>query len=1141
MKRNVMHKNLWQSILKSLGRYIAIVLIIALGAGIFVGLLSTKSDMVATAQEFTDEQNMFHLRILNTYGWTAEDVKAVAQMAGVEQAEGAVTLDVLGHFNDSDEDAYRLHALPEKINQVYLLGGRMPTAPDECLMDGFHVDDSVLGSQFTVSTQNSSGTLETLSEHTFTVVGYVSTPLYMDMSRGSTTIGSGNLSNYLYIPSEAISADYFTEIYITMAGSYSIYSEKLNEAMEQMSQKLEPEITVLAQNRFATVKQEAQEQYYSGLKEYEDGVAEFQKGRQEALAELESGLKELQDAQAEIDTNRTTLADAEAQLLQGQHELDDHLANLEKGRQELADARADTYEQLGKGIEELNAKKKEANDALTQVNDGLSQLNDGIAQLESGLSELSDGLSQLKTGITLAELSVQISETALELAKLNPFISAERLQSLKDDLEQQRSQLNSYLAQQEELLQMQQTYTDQLEDLKKQKTELLSTQSTLKDALAAIDQGFVELEHGRTQAELKFASAEAELSSAQLQLDAAQAELDAGWAELNDGKAKLNEAQAQLNESWAEYETGKATAEQELADAEEKLNEAKIQLDDGKEALESMSEPDVYLLDRNTNVGYLAVDSNSDIVAGVSRVFPAFFLLVAALVCITTLTRMIEEERTQIGILKALGYKNSAIINKYLVYTGSAAVIGCGLGVLIGSVVFPLILWNAYGLILNVRPNIALELNVPLCIAVVAAYTAVSMLVTWYCCRRTLQEVPAELMRPKAPTPGKKILMEHFPFWKKISFLNKVMFRNVFRYRQRLLMMLVGIGGCTALLLTGFGIRDSIVDIVGYQYAEITTYDMNVYFSESQTSQEQMAFREALRHDVDDILFYYQTSGDLEFDNSTKEITLIASDKQLVNFIQMSEDDEPLPMPAQGEACITIGVAEAMSIGIGDTIVVRDPELRPLELTVSGIFTNYVNNFVITSPTTLQDQWGELPGYQMAFVTIRDGQDPHTASAKINGMEDVMNVTVCQDVAEQVGSMLGALDLIVITVVVCAGLLAVVVLYNLTNISITERIREIATIKVLGFNAKESAMYVFKENLFLSALGSIVGLGGGILLLKFVMSQIKVDLVWMPARLKPMSFVWAVLLTMVCTCVVDFFLYFKLEKINMAEALKSVE
>ena len=396
-------------------------------------------------------------------------------------------------------------------------------------------------------------------------------------------------------------------------------------------------------------------------------------------------------------------------------------------------------------------------------------------------------------------------------------------------------------------------------------------------------------------------------------------------------------------------------------------------------------------------------------------------------------------------------------------------------------------------------------------------------------------------MRPRAPTPGKKILLEHLPFWKNISFLNKVMFRNVFRYRQRLFMMMIGIGGCTALLLTGFGIRDSIVDIVDYQYAEITPYDLEVRFTDAQSSQEQMAFRESLANDVEDILFFYQTSGDLEFDSSTKEITLIASDGQLTNFIKMTDDEEPIAMPSLGEACITIGVAQAMNIEVGDTILVRDAELRPLELTISGIYTNYVSNYVIINPQTLQNQWEELPGYQMAYITVGENQDAHTAGTKISGMEDVLNVNVCQDTADQIGSMLAALDMVVITVVVCAGLLAAIVLYNLTNICITERIREIATLKVLGFNSKESALYVFKENLFLSGLGSILGLGGGILLLNFVISQIKVDMVWMTARIKPMSYVWAVVLTMVCTCIVDIFLYFKLEKINMAEALKSVE
>jgi putative ABC transport system permease protein len=255
----------------------------------------------------------------------------------------------------------------------------------------------------------------------------------------------------------------------------------------------------------------------------------------------------------------------------------------------------------------------------------------------------------------------------------------------------------------------------------------------------------------------------------------------------------------------------------------------------------------------------------------------------------------------------------------------------------------------------------------------------------------------------------------------------------------------------------------------------------------------------------------------------------------------MKDGKTELTMPGKGEACITIGVAEAMGIHVGDIVTVRDAQSRPLELKVSGIFTNYVNNYVVACPETLQDQWNEIPGYHMALITVRDDQDAHAAGAKISGMSGVLNVTISQNVADQVGSMLGALDAIVVTIVICAGLLAAIVLYNLTNISITERIREIATIKVLGFNSKESALYVFKENLFLSAMGSGIGLIGGIFLLKFVMSQIRIDMVWFTDRLTPWSFLWSVVLTMVCACIVDFLLYFKLEKINMAEALKSVE
>lgn len=1137
-----MRKNVRQTIFQSLGRYIAIVAIIALGAGMFVGLLSTKMDMVATAQKYTDEQNMFDLRLLSTYGWSEEDVEKIALMSGVVDAEGSITIDAFARYKGQEQEAvYRLYSIPEKINQVYLLGGRMPASPNECLVDGFHEDDSILGKTIEITQSNSVDTLNSLKEQTYTVVGYVNTPLYMDMSRGNTTLGSGNLASFIFLPEDAFGVDYYTEIDVTIEGDYEVYTEAFTKAMEDMAEKLKPGVTVVAQDRLVEVKADAETEYADGLKEYEDGLAEYEKGKQEALDKLAEGLKELEDGQAELDKNWETVLDGEKQIADGEKLLDENEALLVQSKQELAKAKADAYAQLAQAYADLTQNYKDVTNGLQQVNDGLSQIEAGIPQIESGLTEIASGISNLDMVTGILDAAIRVTEGLLEVEKNSPLSSPNRVAQLETQLASQQAQYDDYAAQRQELMDMQTEYTAQLEELTVQKAELTETKTSLEAAQTQIELGFKELESQQLQADNKFASAEAEIQNGELQLEQGRRELEVKKRELSEGRTALEEAQAELDKGWEEYEAGKAEAEAELADAEQKLVEAKEQLDDARKTIDEMDEAEVFILDRNTNVGYLAVDNNSDIVSGVSRVFPAFFLLVAALVCITTMTRMVDEERTQIGIFKALGYSNGAVVNKYLVYTGSAAVLGCGLGVLVGSVVFPKILWAAYGIILSVTPDIVLKLNWPLCIAVVAAYTAVSMLVTWYCCRRELREVPAELMRPRAPTAGKKIWMEYLPFWNKISFLNKVMFRNVFRYRQRMLMMLVGIGGCTALLVSGFGIRDSITDIVDYQFGKVTVYDMEVYFGEGQSPEQQLAFREELNGDTEDIHFFHQASMELDHNAQTKEVYMIVSGEGLKKHMDLHSGNTKLDMPGVGETYVSIGVAESMGIQKGDAITLRSSDMKTLSLKVAGIYDNHVYNFAIIRPETVEEQWGEVPQSQMAFVEVSDGRDVHEAGAKISKMSGVMNVTVSEDMADQVASMLDALDLVVITIVVCAGLLAVIVLYNLTNISITERIREIATIKVLGFNSKETAAYVFKENLLLSGMGALIGLVGGYFLLEFIMSQIKIDLVWMEARPVAISFLWSVLLTMLLACLVDFLLYFKLEKINMAEALKSVE
>lgn len=354
-------------------------------------------------------------------------------------------------------------------------------------------------------------------------------------------------------------------------------------------------------------------------------------------------------------------------------------------------------------------------------------------------------------------------------------------------------------------------------------------------------------------------------------------------------------------------------------------------------------------------------------------------------------------------------------------------------------------------------------------------------------------------------------------------------------------MMLVGIGGCTALLVTGFGLRDSIVNVVSYQFENVTTYDLEVYFDDGLTEKQKTLFLKDLPDSAGSTLFYHQSSVEVDNGNGVKEIYMISADSNLQNYIDLHSKDMAISMPGMNEMVLSVGTAEALQIEVGDTVTLRNPDLQMMELTVSGIYENHVYNYCIVLPETIEAQWGELPEQQMAMIQLAPDGDAHQLAAAITEMDNVMNVSVSEDLASMVARLMKALDLVVVVAVVCAAMLAVIVLYNLTNININERIREIATIKVLGFNASETAAYVFKENLVLTVVGSGVGLLMGKLLLDFVMSQIKIDMVWFKAQVLPQSYIWAIVITILSACVVNFIFYFKLDTINMAEAMKSVE
>ena len=1151
MKRNMMRKNLYRSIRKSLGRYVAIVAIIGLGASMFVGLLMTKSDMIATGQKYMDDRNMFDLRLVSSVGWDLDHVNEIAGMEGVVDAEGLIYQDVIVRVGKADDNTvHRFYAMPETINRLRLIGGRMPQKPDECLADGFHADDSILGTTVTLSDENSDDVLESLNSRTYTVVGYISTPLYMDLNRGTTTVGSGSLSGYFFLPRNAFDVDYYTEIHITIPGSYDVYTEEYNLAMESAAERLEPLLKPLVEARREQVLVEAEAEYEDGLVQYQQGYRDYLEGKYQAVMELTDAKAQLDAAEKKILAAEKQIPSGESQLAEGKKTLEQTEKMVQSGRELLEFSKTAAYRPLDLAQTQAQNNYASAAARLQEIDDEIAALDDQIQQLSGGVDELRQvefRLGQLNLTIPGLESAIRSTQRALDAAKRFPNVNAELIAQLESALTDLNSRYASAVAERDELLPRRDELTaqvqpnlEQLAELYRQRQELVLRRYPVAVEVSALEDTLQTIADSRAALDAQFATTEEALQSVEAQLADGRNQLAAAELQLREAKAALETGRQQLADGKREYEQGVLDAENQLQDAATQLVDARMQLADARKTIDGIT-GDVYVLDRNSNLGYNSLESSSDIVQGVARVFPAFFLLVAALVCITTMTRMIDEERTQIGTLKALGYSNAAIIGKYLFYAGSGAVVGCGLGVLLGSMVFPTILWEAYKIMLLLTDEIILQFNWWLCGIVVAVYTAAMLLVTWYCCRKTLREEPAELIRPKAPDPGKKILLEYLPFWNKISFLNKVTIRNIFRYRQRLAMMLVGIGGCTALLLTGFGLRDSIVNVVDFQFENVTVYDMTVYFRDGQTEDDQAAFRQEVGRDATAIQFYHQTSIELEHDGHTKEIYLIAAEPEVREFIHLYSGDTQLQTPAGGEVLLSVGVAEAMGIHTGDTIRMRNAEMQMLTLTVSGIYDNHVENYAIVSPESILDQWGELPAQQMAFIKVAEDADVYSVSARIADIEDVMNVSVSDDFANMVRSLMDALDLVVWVIVFCAGLLAAIVLYNLTNININERIREIATIKVLGFNSGETAAYVFKENLSLTAIGALLGLILGKFLLMFVMSQIKIDMVWFKDIALPPSYLYSVLLTVLSAVIVDFVFYFKLEKINMAEALKSVE
>ena len=636
----------------------------------------------------------------------------------------------------------------------------------------------------------------------------------------------------------------------------------------------------------------------------------------------------------------------------------------------------------------------------------------------------------------------------------------------------------------------------------------------------------------------------AQIDQTKLQLDQQEKELNSTktqtYAQIEQAQNEINDAKTELQNGEKELEDNKAEFNQKIADAEKELQEAKDKVND-------IENPKWYILDRNSNEGYVGFIQATKSIANISKVFPIVFFAVAALISLTSMTRMVEEQRTQIGTLKALGYNQLQIISKYILYASLASIIGGVAGMCVGFATLPQIIWMLYMMMYQITPKIILSFNwkygglglLLICICIIGA--------TIYSAVRELKETPAVLMRPKAPKAGNRVLLERIPFiWKHLNFSHKVTVRNIFRYKKRFLMTIIGIFGCTSLIVTGFGIKDSISIIIPNQFEKVFDYDMQVNIKDTLSEEEKQNFITELgnREEVQKIVETYMTSATAVNGDSKEDIQIIVPKDNFDGLINVNDlkTKENIKLK-DNEICLTDKCAQLIGVKAGDTIILKDSDNNEVEVKISNIVENYVSHYVYMSKTTYENLYGE--SYSTNVILLQNSNLPEEEENPF--VTELMNKTEVSS-ASRISTMMGSLDdtlksldYVVIILIVSAGLLAFVVLYNLANVNISERIRELATIKVLGFYDKEVYDYVTRETIILTIIGIILGLFGGYCLNYYLIGTCEINILRFSKIVNPISFVYATLITIVFTLIVNIFTYFALKKIDMIESLKSVE
>ena len=1103
MKMKPTHKDFYMEIRKSPGRFLSILFIVALGVAFFSGIRASEPDMRLTGDTYFDESNLMDIKALSTYGVTQDDVDAILKIDGVEHAEGAYSADFM-QIVDKKQKVLHVISLQDEMNQVKLSDGRMPQKAGECLADqdaGYKVGDTIK-----LRSGTSDEVTDTLTTDTLKVVGLCSSPMYISYGRGSATIGTGTISAFVMVPEETFDMDVYTEVYVQVKGAKNevAFTDGYDKKVQQVLDSIQDITDERAEIRKNELVSEAQEKI-------DEAREELEQGRADAASELA-------DAAAKI-------ADAEEQLTSGK-------AQITSGKKQIASAK-----------NTLSKKESELEQAQNQYNAGLAQLQEGEAQYEAGLAQYEaakpEAEAKIQTGreeidkkkqeLAAAPAQLEVlkqSVAGLEQKQTEGTITEEEAATLKELKENQIPQLEDFIANGEQLI-------------ASGEAELDAAQKQLDDTAATLAQTKSELD-----------AAKASLNGVPQQLASGKAQIQSGWAEirkqekkLEEGAAEIAENEAKVAEAKIEYANGEEEAAQKIAEGEQKIADAEAKVQD-------IEKPTWYVYDRDTLTEYSGYGENAERLGAIGRVFPVLFFLVAALISLTSMTRMVEEQRTAIGTMKALGYSKMSIAKKYLGYALIATAGGSVLGVLIGEKILPYIIVYAYGILYQHITHILVPYQWIYAWMAAAAAIVCTMAATFFACYKELVAQPAVLMRPPAPKNGQRVFLERIKFiWKHLSFTWKSCIRNLTRYKKRFFMTVFGIGGCMGLMLVGYGIKDSCYEIAELQFRDIQMYDGSVYLKEDISDETRQNLLDYMKDDSD-ISHYMQTS--------MKNVTLVngknkrdtyqvvfSEPKDVKDYFDFHDrkSKEEYTLDDEG-VIISEKTGKLLNAKAGDTIEIKDEENGNKKVKIAHICENYMGHYIFFTPSYYEKVYGENSEYNSIFFAGQKGdtqEDYNKIGEDILTQDGALSVSYMRDIEKQLDDMLKSLNLVIVVLIISAGMLAFVVLYNLNTVNITERQRELATLKVLGFYDLEVAEHVYRENVLLTFIGAAVGVVLGKFLHAFIIDTVEVDTAMFGRNINFSSYMYSLLFTILFSLIVNGIMYFKLKKIDMVESLKSIE